>query len=124
MIYTSQYRHYNDGCDGQWHCPFTPAWVEMMKQAAKHCESLSPEYIERTLANAVYHYRIPPGDFLSEPQDARGLPLSWCQEYEQRHRNWPNCCVAIYDYDTVPDMVVTNGEEDWTYNSRYRVLTA
>lgn len=124
MIYTKQYRHYNDGCDGQWHCPFTPAWVEMMKQAAKHCESLSPEYIERTLTNAVYHYRILPGDFLSEPQDPRGLPLSWCEREKRNYGHRPDCCTAIYDYSSIPDIVVTNGHKDWPYDSHNKVLTA
>ena len=95
-----------------------------MKQAAKHCESLSPEYIERTLANAVYHYRIPPGDFLSEPQDPRGLPLSWCEREKRNYRHRPDCCTAIYDYSSIPDIVVTNGHKDWPYDSHNKVLTA
>jgi hypothetical protein len=56
--------------------------------------------------------------FLDEPQDARGLPLSWCLEYEERHKNWPRCCVATYDYSSIPDVAVTNGNDDWGYLSR------
>jgi hypothetical protein len=109
---------------GVWHYPFPRWWVEMMKRAAKHCERLSADYIERTLNNEWMSYSLPPGDFLSEPQDARGLPLSWCRREEERHKNWPKCCVSIYDYDTISDMVVTNGEEDRPYTSRYRMMTA
>lgn len=110
--------------DNQWHCPFPPEWVERMKRAVKVCKDLPDVYVEAAMNRDSARYRVPPGDFLSEPQDARGLPLSWCQEYEQRHRHWPNCCVAIYDYDTVPDMVVTDGEEDWAYNTHGKVLQA
>ena len=118
MIYTKQYRRYNDGCDGQWHCPFPPEWVEKMKRAAKHCESLTPEYIERTLENEVFYYRIPPGEFLSTPQDSRGVPIGYDNSYQK-----PISC-EIYDYSSIPDVVVTNGREDWPLCVRRSVLMA
>jgi len=96
----------------------------MMKRAAKHCERLSADYIERTLNNEWMSYSLPPGDFLNEPQDARGLPLSWCEREKYIHKNYPNCCTAIYDYKSVPDIVVTNGIYDWPLDMPGRTLTA
>ena len=110
--------------NGEWHCPFEPEWVERMAKAAKHCESVTEAQVEATLNHVTLGYVLPQGDFLSEPQDARGLPLSWCRKERQRFSNWPDCCVSIYDYDTIPDMVVTDGENDWPLNSHFRVLTA
>ena len=110
--------------NGEWSCPFEPEWVEMMATAAKRCEKMSAEYIEAAIRGEVMSYTLPPGDFLSELQDARGLPLSWCKKDEQRHKSWLRCCASIYDYDTVPDIVVTNGEDDWPYNKRSKVLQA
>jgi hypothetical protein len=95
-----------------------------MKQAAKHCEKLTAEYIERTLEHEVYYFHLPPGDFLSEPQDARGLPLSWCEREDRMYGTRPQCCTAIYDYNSIPDIVVTDGYKDWPYNSHGNVLTA
>jgi hypothetical protein len=109
---------------GVWHCPFTPEWVEKMKRAAKHCESLSEAYIKMTLDHAPLYYDLPPGDFLSEPQDARGLPLSWCEQEDSNYRNRPNCCTAIYDYCSIPEIMVTNGFDDWPYDTRFKVLQA
>lgn len=110
--------------NGEWHCPFEREWLERMKQAAKHCENVTEAMVEATLNHVSIGYVLPKGDFLSEPQDARGLPLSWCIEERRRFRNWPDSCVSIYDYDTIPELVVTNGNEDWDFNSHYRVLTA
>lgn len=110
--------------NGEWHCPFPRWWVDMMKRAVKRCEGVSAAQVEAALSREYVYYHIPPGDFLSEPQDARGLPLSWCRKERQRFSNWPDCCVSIYDYDTIPDMVVTDGENDWPLNSHFRVLTA
>ena len=110
--------------DGQWHCPFTKEWVERMKHAAKVCQGLTVEQTEAAYSREVTHYRLPPGDFLDEPQDARGLPLSYCREEEQRHRNHPTCCTAIYDYDSVPDMVISNGHDDWPLRIWEQVFTA
>ena len=117
---------YNSGTpgDGVWHCPFPPKWVEKMKQAAKHCESLTAEYIERTIENEWMYYRLPPGDFLGESQDARGLPLSWCKKEEKRFKNWPKCCTSIYDYNSIPDIVATNGIYDWPLDTHNQVLQA
>ena len=108
--------------NGVWHCPFPPSWVERMKRAAKHCETLTEAQIEATLNCNVYV--VPSGDFLSEEQDTRGLPLSWCIEEERRYSRHPTCCTAIYDYDSIPELVVTDGNDDWPLTSRARVLTA
>ena len=110
--------------NGVWHCPFTPEWVAKMKHAAKRCEFMTAERIEMAINKDWYEIKLPPGKFLSEPQDARGLPLSWCEDYDRRHQDWPTCCVAIYNYRTVPDLVVTNGVEDWPLVHRGGVLTA
>ena len=119
-----------DGCpnrgDGKWHCPFQMDWVERKKQAAKICEPISAQQIELACMRieSGEYYQLPPGDFLSEPQDARGLPLSYCREEERRYRNHPNCCTAIYDYDSVPDMVISNGHDDWPLRVWEPVLRA
>lgn len=110
--------------DGQWHCPFPKEWVERMKHAAKYCKRLTAEYIEASINGEVYNYKLSPWDFLDEPQDARGLPLWWCAEEERRHRYWPNCCIAIYDYDTVPDIIITDGYDDWTLKIWEPLMTA
>lgn len=104
--------------NGVWHCPFTPEWVERMRRAAKHCEKLSAEYIERRINNEEYIYQVPPGDFLSTPQDSRGLPIGYDNSYQK-----PIRC-EIYDYSTIPDIVVTNGREDWPLCVRRLVLMA
>ena len=109
--------------DGVWHCPFPPEWVERMRRAAKHCEMLSAEHIEAAVNNALV-YVVPPGDFLDEEQDARGLPMSYCIREQERHRRFPTCCTAIYDYDSIPELVVTNGEDDWPLDKRGKVLNA
>ena len=109
--------------DGVWHCQFTKAWVERMAKAAKHCEILSAEYIEAAVNNAL-EYTVPPGDFLDEEQDARGLPMSYCIREQERLRMFPSCCTAIYDYDSIPEVVITNGEDDWPLTVTERVLTA
>ena len=119
-----------DGCqnrgDGEWHCPFSIDWVERKKQAAKICGHISAQQIEAACMRigSGEYYQLPPGDFLSEPQDARGLPLSYCREEERRDRNHPTCCTAIYDYDSVPDMVISNGHDDWPLRVWEPVLRA
>ena len=110
--------------NGWWNCPFSPAWVERMKRAAKVCERLTAEQVEAALTRTEIHYVLPPGDFLSEEQDARGLPMSWCREYDARHEGWPECCTEIYDYDSIPEMVATNGNDDWPMVLHELVLTA
>ena len=104
--------------NGVWHCPFTPEWVEQMRRAAKHCEPLSAEYIERCINNEEYIYEVPPGDFLSKPQNARGMPIGY------GGRGGVHVTCDIYDYDTIPDVVVTNGREDWPLRVRRSVLMA
>ena len=110
--------------DGQWNCPFSPEWVERKKRAAKVCERLTAKQVEAALTRPELHYVVPPGNFLSEEQDARGLPMSWCREYEARHEGWPECCEATFDYDSIPEIVVTNGEVDWPLRLRTKILTA
>ena len=104
--------------DGRWHCPFPKKWVERMKRAAKCCEQLSAEYIGAAITREVYCYRVTPGDFLDEPQDARGLPVGYGDGLGR------NVSCDIYDYDSIPDVVVTNGHDDWAYKVKSRVLTA
>ena len=111
----------NNGRDGQWHCPFSPELVERMRRAAKHCEKLSAEYIERCINNVEYIYQVPPGDFLSEPQDSRGVPV-WYNDDIIISRLPISC--DIYDYSTIPNVVVTNGREDCPLCLRGAVLMA
>ena len=110
--------------NGWWNCPFSPEWVERMKRAVKVCERLTAEQVKAAMTHTVVHYEPKLENFLSEPQDERGLPMSWCREYEARHEGWPECCTAIYDYDSIPEMVATNGEDDWPLVLHERVLTA
>lgn len=110
--------------DGQWHCPFSRRWVERMKRAAKACKNLSDEYVTGALNREVAYYRLPPGEFLSEVQDARGLPLSWCDKEDRRFSTYPTCCTSIYDYDSIPEVVLTNGVYDWNLKLPTKVLTA
>lgn len=107
--------------DGQWHCPFPLEWVERMRRAVKHCEKLSAEYIDRCISNEEYIYEVPPGDFLSEPQDSRGVPV-WYNDDIIISRLPISC--EIYDYSTIPDVVVTNGREDWPLCLRGSMLMA
>ena len=100
--------------NGWWNCPFSPEWVERMKRAAKVCERLTAKQVEAE----------PLLKFLDEEQDERGIPLSWCREYDARHERWPECCTATYDYDSIPETVATNGNDDWPLMLHERVLTA
>lgn len=124
MIYDKTSRSYGDG---MWHCPFPPEWVERMARAAKHCRGLTAEQIAESDRQMEGGEVVPvwaQEDFLSEPQDGRGLPLSWCQREEERHSRWPTCCTATYDYDSIPELVVTDGEDDWPLRRWERPLTA
>lgn len=103
--------------NGWWNCPFSPEWVERMKRTVKVCERLFPQDEGADLDE-------PSLKFLAEEQDERGLPISWCREYDARHEGWPVCCTAIYDYDSIPETVVTNGENDWPIIVREKILTA
>lgn len=118
MIYDSCARNISDG---RWHCPFPPEWVERMRRAAKHCKKLSAEYIEMQLRSEVFFIELGPGNFLSGPQDSRGLPII---PPEMRLEWWKNISCEIYDYDSVPDVVVTNGFDDWPMVCHPNVLMA
>lgn len=107
--------------DGRWHCPFSPAWVERMRRAAKHCKKLSVEYIEMQLRSEVIFIELGPGNFLSGPQDSKGLPIF---PTEKRREWWQNSRCEIYDYSSIPDVVVTNGLEDWPLVYHPNVLMA
>ena len=50
--------------------------------------------------------------------------MSYCRKEAERYRDWPDCCTAIYDYDSVPEMVITTGEDDWPLTMWEPVLTA
>lgn len=100
MIYDGSDAPYPDGV---WHCPFSEEWVEMMKKAVSHCQ----------LHKVMVDEYEPFYEFLSEPQDARGLPLSYCIEEEKRFNKQPIPRAAIYDYCTIPEVVATNGDYDW-----------
>lgn len=122
MIYDGRLHNWSD--DGEWHCPFPPGWVSKMANAAKHCENVTEAQVIATLDNAPSYYKVPPGEFLSEPQDTRGLPLSWCEQEKRRHVGWPDSCTAIYDYDTVPEVVVTDGNDDRPLVQHNRLIMA
>ncbi len=115
MIYDRRPRSRSDG---QWHCPFNPEWIERMRNAAQHCKVLSAEYIERTLFCEAFFISLGPGDFLSQPQDSRGLPIGYGNSSGQR----VSC--EIYDYSSIPDVVVTNGLDDWPLVYHPSVLMA
>ena len=104
--------------DGQWHCPFPRDWIERMKQASKSCHGMTSEYIEMVMNKNEYHYRVPPGDFLDKPQDARGLPVGYGDGLGRDVR------CDIYDYDSIPDVVISNGHDDYPLRIWEQVLTA
>ena len=95
-----------------------------MKKAASRCRELTAKQIEACIESEWFYYELPPGDFLSEEQDIRGLPLSYGEWERQRFRNIPDGCTAIYDYDSVAEVVLTDGHNDWAYVGRWVVLTA
>ena len=92
-----------------------------MKRAAKHCDQLADDFIEKMLSTEVFAYDLPRMDFLDEEQDARGLPMSYCKKEEDRYGHWRSFC-SIYDYSTIPDVVVTNGDDDWPLQHRGGVM--
>ena len=106
----------HNGSDGQWHCPFPLEWVERMRRAVKHCEKLSAEYISRHVSNEEYIYQMPDGDFISGPQGRRVMSLHYINRLPVR--------CDVYDYSTIPDVVVTNGREDWPLRVTGLVLMA
>ena len=110
MVYDCQPNIY---CDGEWHCPFSRRWVEKMKSVVKMCEK------GRIVRKYPRGFHL---DCLSEPQDSRGLPLSFCMEEEKRYEKHPKSCTATYDYDSIPDVVVTNGLDDWPLTLRTKKI--
>ena len=93
-------------CDGEWHCPFPKDWVERMKQSAVACRTISAKHIDMVLNGLDLNFKIPTGEWLSEPQDARGLPISYFKDETEK-------CIAIYDYSSIPEVVITDGHNDW-----------
>ena len=77
--------------------------------AAKHCESLTSQQVDAACdrIDGGCYYKVPPGDFLEGPQDARGLPVGYGNGFCKIVR------CDIYDYDSIPDVVVCNGHDDW-----------
>ena len=108
---------------GEWHCPFPPEWVKKMRHAAKVCEQLTAEDIEAFDRGNV-NYRLPPWDILEEPQDARGLPESWCKKEAERFSRRKGSCIDTYDYFSIPEIVITDGYDDWPFHPRRKVLQA
>ena len=102
---------------GVWHCPFPPEWVERMRQAAAVCKKLAEEQIERRIFSTEQE-ETQKEYFLSIKQDERGLP----EGYINRLTIQISC--EIYDYSTIPDIVISNGYADWPFNQRFNVLTA
>lgn len=120
MIYDRTKQGYSDG---QWHCPFSPECLERKARAAKCCKLLTAKEIEAAIfriENSWQYYKLPPSDFLDEPQDARGYPLSWLKEDDGR----ADCCTSIYDYGSIAELIVTNWEEDWPFRIRETIITA
>ena len=120
MIYSSSTRNYGDG---QWHCPYSKEWIKRMRKIVRHCKRLTEQQLD-AMFNGSIHMVPVPGEYLNEPQDPRGLPLSWVEEEECRYKNHPTSCTAIYDYCTIPEVVITNGEDDWPLARRRVVITA
>jgi hypothetical protein len=88
-----------------------------MRQAAAVCKEMAEEQIERRLFSTEQE-ETQKEYFLSIPQDERGLP----EGYINRLTIQISC--DIYDYDTIPDIVISNGYADWPFNQRFNVLTA
>jgi len=94
----------------EWHCPFGKVWLQRARRAAKICRYMTADEIDaadRRLKSAHY-LRLPPGKFLEEPQAPNGLPLSW---YNKDKCERIPC--DVYDYDSLPEIVITNGLDDW-----------
>lgn len=102
---------------GVWHCPFPPEWVEKMRQAAAVCKKLAEEQIERRLFSTEEE-DTQKEHFLSIPQDERGLPEGYINSLTIQ------ISCDIYDYDTIPDVVMNNGYADWPFKQRFNILTA
>lgn len=107
--------------NGWWNCPFSPEWVECTKRAVKVCERLSSK---KERADLDILDEGPSLKFLNEEQDSRGLPMSLCKKFEERYADRPNCCVATYDYDSLPDVVISDSEGDRPLRIFGKILTA
>ena len=95
--------------DGEWHCPFTPEWVAKMQHAVAVCR------------NMVKDEKLESGyeeNFLSQPQDSRGLPVGYGDNLNSDVR------LDTWDYRTIPEIVVTNGHDDWPLRYRFGVRHA
>ncbi len=120
MIYSK--RPHRDA-EGEWHCPFPREWGKKRRHAAKVCEQLTAEDIEAFDQGNV-RYRLPPWDILEEPQDARGLPESWCKKEAERFSRRRGSCIDTYYYSSIPEWVITNGKDDWPMKTNGKVLQA
>ena len=120
MIYSK--RPHRDS-EGEWHCPKSPEWIKKMRHAVKVCKQLTEADIEAFL-NGKINYHLPPMDVLDESQDARGLPESWCKKEAERFSRRIGSCIDTYDYFSIPEMVITDGYDDWPMKTKGRVLQA
>ena len=53
-------------------------------------------------------------------QGKRGLPKEWDDNRFNNDYHF-KCSLAIWDYDTMPAIVVTNGEDDWPMSGGFRM---
>ena len=111
------------GSDGIWHCPYSKEWIEKMRNAVKVCKQLTEAEIDAFLKGNT-NYKLPRYDVLCEPQDARGLPESWCKKEEERFSRRIGSCIDTYDYFSIPEIVITDGYDDWPMKTKGRVLQA
>lgn len=106
MIYSKQ-RQSPLYPDGEWHCPFTPEWVAKMQHAVAVCRNI----VQDGQQDSGYEE-----NFLGKPQDSRGLPIDYDDSLHYR--------IAVWDYQSIPDIVVTNGSDDWPLHYRFGVRHA
>jgi hypothetical protein len=116
MVYDKSTRCYGDG---RWHCPFPKSWVNRKKQAAKICKMLTAEQIDAAINREVHYIELPKLNFLRYPQDARGLPVSLTERNVRSDYR-----LEIYDYKSIPDVVISNGIDDWPLPMRRATITA
>ena len=95
--------------DGAWHCPFTPEWVAKMRHAVAVCRNM----VKDEQQDSGYEE-----NFLSQPQDSRGLPVDYDDNLNSDVR------LDTWDYRTIPEVVITNGKEDWPLQYRFGVKHA
>lgn len=118
MIYDRKPHTYSDG---QWHCPFNSEWVERMRRVAAVCKKMDGKQLEKRLWGTTKKEDTRKENFLSNQQDERGLPVCYNEDIIIS-RLRIRC--DVYDYSTIPDVVVTNGQEDWPLCVRWSVLMA